>query len=102
MRTDLHCEVIQTAPFEWYYVLENPDSAGNSWDWRGSATAVGPFGDEASADDHLRSSLIDPIAPVSFPLDAGAVSRDMHHDPILQGLIAQAHRPQQAARRWRW
>lgn len=53
MSTGLNCELVETAPGSWYYLLERGDAPKRCWDWREYANPYGPFPSYAHACRHL-------------------------------------------------
>ncbi len=53
MSTGFECYFRETAPGEWFYVLQDADCPVGAWDWREHATAYGPFASEELAEAHM-------------------------------------------------
>ncbi|MFY2658466.1 hypothetical protein ACOTC5_31170 [Achromobacter xylosoxidans] len=97
MSTNSECQIIQTKPDSWFYILEDRHAPQNACDWREHASAYGPFPSEDEACEHLRRNHANPGGHSTQELPPGVLELDVSDDPVLQRLLAEAPRN---TRRW--
>jgi hypothetical protein len=84
--TGFECLIVEVAPGEWYYLLQNGGCPVGAWDWREYADAYGPFPTEEAADQHLGRYQANPGGFDVQPFDGREV------DETMRVLIADARR----------
>jgi hypothetical protein len=82
MSTGFECAIVEVAPHEWWYLLQNSDCPVGAWDWMEYATIHGPFASLERATTHLLDTQANPGGWSEHPYVEGQAP-----NPTIQALI---------------